>query len=80
MKMTRPIYEIAADIRKDWKRPNYAAVQYLDAMLSITNIEDMYGSDTAKSVVLYFLRNAGTWRGPVAKDIKGELKIMAGYK
>jgi hypothetical protein len=32
--------------------------------------------DTARSVVLYFLSNATTWRGPKAKEIKKELKAM----
>jgi hypothetical protein len=30
--------------------------------------------------VLYFLANAGTWRGPDAKRIKAELKEMVGMK
>jgi hypothetical protein len=76
----RPLSQIAADIRKDWRRPNYAAVPYLDAMASLNDIGDNYFADSAKSIVLYFLGNASTWRGPVAKAIKGELKLMAGYK
>jgi hypothetical protein len=31
-------------------------------------------------MVLYFLANAGTWRGPDAKRIKNELKALAGIK
>ena len=76
----RPIHEVARDVRKDWKKIYFGAVPYLDAMGSLSNIEENYGQDTAKSVVLYFLANAQTWRGPVAKSIKVELKKIAGVK
>lgn len=72
----RPIYEIAYEIRKDWKNVNYAAKPYLDAMMSLDSIDDSYGWDSAKSVVLYFLCNAGTWKGETARRIKKELKEM----
>jgi len=75
--MSRPIYEIAADIRRDWKKINYAAKPYLEAMAALNTIDDKYYWDDAKSVVLYFLANAGTWRGDTAKRIKAELKEMA---
>jgi hypothetical protein len=74
--MSRPLNLIARDIRQDWKNVNYAAKPYLDAMQSLSSITDRYGSDNAKSVVLYFLCNAGTWRGPIAKSIKAELKAL----
>jgi hypothetical protein len=77
---TRPISVIAADVRAHWPKVNYGAVPYLDAMDSITSISDMYYADSAKSVVLYFLANASTWRGPDAKRIKAELKALAGVK
>ena len=73
---TRPLHAIAADIRRNWPKVNYAAKPYLDAMAQLDGIGDMYYCDTAKSVVLYFLSNAGTWRGPEAKRIKSELKGM----
>lgn len=72
----RPIYQIARDIRADWKRPYFGAVPYLDAMASLNSPEDSYYADDARSVVLYFLTNASTWRGPAAKAIKAELKAM----
>lgn len=74
--MTRPIYEIAAEIRRDWAKPNYAAVPYLDAMRSLTTVEDSYYYDDARSVILYFLSNAGSWRGDTARRVKAELKAM----
>ena len=73
----RPIYEIAREIRKDWgAKVNYAAKPYLDAMMQLNSIDDYYYFDSAKSVVLYFLCNAGTWRGETAKRIKKELNEM----
>ena len=74
--MTRPISTIARDIRRDWKNVNYAARPYLDAMFSLDTMEDKYGYDSAHSIIAYFLGNAGTWRGPVAKAIKAELKAL----
>ena len=77
---TRPLYEIASEIRKDWKKVYFGAVPYLDAMSSLDSIEDRYIMDSGKSVVCYFLSNASTWRGEVAKRVKAELKKMAGIK
>lgn len=75
--MVRPIFEIASEIRKDWKKPYFGAVPYLEAMGTITTINEDYYADSAKSVVLYFLANAQTWRGEVARRVKAELKEMA---
>jgi hypothetical protein len=55
---------------------NFAAKPYLDAMSSLGSINDQYGYDSAKSIVLYFLGNASSWRGEKAKEIKAELKAM----
>jgi len=74
---SRPLFEIAAEIRKDWKNVYFGAVPYLSAMSSLNDINDSYGYDSAKSTVLYFLCNASTWRGEVAKRIKLELKAMS---
>lgn len=72
----RPIREIAAEIKSDWKKVYFGAVPYLEAMFSLDKITDDYYADTAKTVVIYFLANANTWRGEVAKRIKAELKNM----
>jgi hypothetical protein len=76
----RPLYVIAQDIRANWPKVNYAAVPYLDAMATLETIEQNYYFDSGRSVVLYFLANAGSWRGDVAREIKKELKAMAGIK
>ena len=78
--MIRPIYEIAYEIRKLWKPVYFGAVPYLDAMCSIDKIDEMYGYDSAKSVVIYFLGNAKSFKGDDARRLKAELKVIAGIK
>lgn len=73
----RPLHVIAREIYKDWKKVNFAAKPYLDAMSSLDKITDDYMYDSAQSVVLYFLSNASSWRGETAKRVKAELKAMA---
>jgi hypothetical protein len=72
----RKLSEIAAEIRKTWPKPYFGAVPYLDAMGSLSSINDHYYEDDARSVVAYFLANAATWRGEDAKRIKKELNQM----
>ena len=72
----RLIYVIAAEIEASWENVNYAARPYLDAMKELASIEDNYYLDSGRSVVLYFLANARSWRGDDARRIKAELKGM----
>lgn len=72
----RLLYKIAADIRKDWKKVYFGAEPYLAAMETMNSINDDYGFDSGESIVLYFLANATSWRGPVARAIKVELKSL----
>ena len=65
--------EIAALIGNDWRQLNYAAKPYLEAMFSLRSITDDYGMDSGSSIVAYFLANATSWRGEVAKAVKKEL-------
>lgn len=76
----RPISAIAREIIRVWPNVNYAAKPYLSAMRQLERITDDYGSDSGKSVVLYFLSNATTWKGEDARRIKKELKAIAGIK
>lgn len=70
--------DLANVIREDWgskgKGVNYAAKPYLDAMATLQSINDNYMFDDGRSVVRYFLSNATSWRGDVAKAVKAELK------
>jgi hypothetical protein len=74
--MPRSLETIAYEIQADWKKPYFGAVPYLDAMTQCNNVTDNYFSDSCSSIVRYFLSNASSWRGPVAKRIKAELKEM----
>lgn len=74
--MARPLYEIAREIRNTWTKVSPYAEPYLEAMQSLNSINDNYYYDSGKSVVLYFLSNANTWRGEDARRIKAELKEM----
>lgn len=74
--MTRSLNTIAREIKSNWAKPYFGAVPYLDAMHHIETVHDKYYYDDARSVVLYFLANAGTWKGDVARRIKAELKTM----
>lgn len=71
----RPISSIAYDIQKAWGvKVNFAAKPYLSAMQGLNAVSDHYGFDSGRSIVLYFLGNASTFRGEVAKALKSELK------
>jgi len=54
----RSISTIARDIKRAWPKPNYAAVPYLETMLALNTINDVYYNDDARSIVRYFLANA----------------------
>lgn len=76
-KKTRPLCEIAREIHTDWgKKIYFGAKPYVSAMMSLNSIDDKYMFDDARTIVSYFLANAGTWRGETAKRIKAELKSM----
>jgi hypothetical protein len=73
---TRPLYVIAHEIRRDWKKVYFGALPYLDAMGSLHTVHDTYIVESAASIVRYFLANASTWRGETAQRIKRELSAM----
>ena len=78
--ITRPLSTIANEIRADWSKQGkgvgYAAKPYLEAMQQLDLIKGRYYEDSAESVVMYFLANASSWRGEVAKRVKKELNDM----
>jgi len=43
-------------------------------MLSLNTVNDNYGHDSGREIVLRFLCNAQMWRGEIARNIKAELK------
>lgn len=70
----RDLRIIAREIRADWEKVNYGAEPYLRAMSVLETLDDSYGYDSARSIVLYFLSNATTWRGETARRVKAELR------
>ncbi len=73
---TRPLSEIAQEISLHWANVSPAAAPYLDAMADLDKITDPYYADSGKSIVLYFLANAQSWRGEIARRVKAELNQM----
>jgi hypothetical protein len=65
--------EIAQVIRNNWDKVYFGAVPYLEAMNTLVDIRQNYMADSGKEIVIYFLSNATTWRGPVARLVKKEL-------
>jgi hypothetical protein len=78
--VARSLSTIARDVRANWPNVYFGAVPYLDAMRQLDSVRDDYGCDSGRSVVLYFLSNATTWRGEHARRIKAELKALLGSK
>jgi hypothetical protein len=79
----RKISEIAIEIKNDWgTKVSPYAKPYLNEMLKMYDITDNVGigNDSGKSMVLYFLSNAGSYRGETARRIKVELKKIVGIK
>lgn len=71
---TKSLNEIVRIIKRDWAKINFSAVPYLEALSCLGSLKENYIADSGVSVALYFLGNAGSWRGPVAKIVKTELK------
>lgn len=74
--MPRPLYVIAAEIMDCWRNINQGAAHYVMPMRHMHSINDSYGLDKGRDVVLRFLCNAEHWRGDHARRIKAELKQM----
>ncbi len=72
----RSLATIAREIKQNWVKPYFGAVPYLNAMMGLDQITDQYGADDAESIVLYFLSNASSFRGPIARILKAELKAI----
>lgn len=70
--------QLALIIGQNWKETSkngvyFGAKPYLQAMTQLDNVSQDFGLDSGKSIVIYFLANASTWRGDVAKAVKAEL-------
>jgi hypothetical protein len=82
MMNNRTLHDIAKEIQSDWNNVYFGAKPYLMAMLEGKNVtqanisKEKFYLDSYRSVVAYFLSNATTWRGDVARRIKLELNSM----
>jgi hypothetical protein len=76
MAQHRPLSEIAAEIAADWTALHGAAQPYLDAMSKLRSANVPYVFETGSDMIQGFLINAQTWRGPVARRVKLELKAI----
>jgi hypothetical protein len=72
----RSLSLIAAEIEANWPKVSPYARDYLDAMKTLDKVTDSYYADSGKSIVLYFLSNASSFRGEAARRLKAELKSM----
>ncbi len=83
----RPLNEVASEIwmtlsteygsrEQDFVKRLFAAVPYLEAMKQLKSLDDSYGADDARSIVLYFLGNVSAWHGENARRLKAELNNM----
>jgi hypothetical protein len=70
------VSEIAHAIANDWQNVNPYAVDYLNAMKQIRSVNESYYAESAHSVILYFLANAGSYRGENARTYKALLKDL----
>ena len=73
-KMT--LSQIADVIIDDWRDISPPARKYVEALMNLGSINDMYGQDSAESIISYFLANAKKWRGPVAREVKKCLRKL----
>jgi len=92
----RRLLDICREIQETWVNkdgitqirgdgPGYGAEPYFKAMVELGRAglespEDNYYNDKARDVVIYFLSNATSFRGDVARRIKAELKAKYGIK
>jgi len=68
------LQSICRTIRRNWPNMPACAAAYFEPLASLESLQNDYGLDSGKSIALYFLSNASTWKGDVARAIKAELK------
>lgn len=69
-----PLFRIAELVASDWQRPYFGAEPYIRAMRGLRGMNDYFGVEAARDIVPYFVSNARTWKGDVARLVKAELK------
>jgi hypothetical protein len=61
---------------RHWRQKYIHALAYVEQMATLLSIDDDYGCDSGRSIVIYALGNLQVWKGEKAKEIKKELKAM----
>lgn len=78
----QPLRSLANIIWYDWRQAKsgiyFGAEPYISAMMALETINDYYGLDSGEDIVRYFIANAGSWRGEVARAVKAELRSRVG--
>ena len=72
----RSLSDIAAEISADWMAYHDHAQPYIDAFSAMRHPTDRFGLGTGSNAIQGFLINAQTWRGPVARRVKAELRAI----
>ena len=72
--MHKPLYRYAGTIKRNWENIDIKAKPYVDAMFEFDQIKEK----NATTIVMKFLQTSKKWRGETARQIKYELKIIAG--
>jgi hypothetical protein len=72
----RSLSAIAAEITADWTARHEYAQPYMDALSELHSATDPWRLGTGSNAIQGFLINAQTWRGPVARRVKDELRTI----
>ena len=86
MKKHRCIDNIAWDIFNDWtenlSKNNIApeAKPYLKALTEIISPDEMYGQDSAESIIIGFIMNAKSYKTEKSETYINELKEIVGWE
>lgn len=80
MSPPRGIRAIAADIQRDWQRVYWEARPALRSMHELRTLRDTHLGRSADTIIREFLHHAMSWRGDVARRLKGELRRLIGWR
>lgn len=79
----RALSRLAWLVRQSWPRPYFGAVPYIEAMTEMCSVNDNYGLDTGRDIVMRFLANGASYRGKswgVGKNAESPSAIRNGLK
>ena len=68
--------QISDLIYRNWNNMPLNAYRYVEAMFQLDNINESFNNETGVEIISYFLANAKSWQGDVAKDVKQYLNNL----